>query len=371
MKRQMALGMALAIVLVSTSVEAQLGGLLKKKAREVVGGKKGEAAPTPDPAPATGTPDTPAAAPARAGERAAAAPAEKRAVSPLEVSELPLRQSADQVLRSRLSDRPNGDWRQLPYIPTAAVAAAYALGDSAQVALVETVATSLKTMVMSAAFLAEHDKYIKGAHQAVDHGLKGVVGIAEALKKNDLKAIEAIQTRDIVAMGVDQVRSMPGDYLKTEFAQELAKWKVAAANPKRGDQAKSQKLVLRAQPLEGLAPSDERFLRGYAVLKSLDNGGPDNEEAVFAIHQRVTQEREQLAYDDHNLKAQLKQQLTTFVAIAAKVNFTAPTVEKKGTISFVNPTDERQGALWKACFRAGAAPTAAALKIARAWLAEL
>ena len=109
---------------------------------------------------------------------------------------------------------------------------------------------------------------IKAEHQAVDHGLKGVIGLEDALKKNDLKAIEAIQARETVAIVVDQVRMMPADFLKTAFEQELADWKKDAANPKRRDRAKFQKLVARAQPLEGLAASDEKFLRGYAVLKS-------------------------------------------------------------------------------------------------------
>lgn len=377
MKRYVALGLALAMVLISASIsaEAQLRGLLKKKAGEVIGAKPAEPPATPAPAPAptpgTAAPGTPAPAPAPGADRAAAPSAEKTAVSRLDASALPVRQSANQVLRGRVNARPNGDWDQLPFIPPAAAAAAYALGEAAQVALVETVGTALKTMVMSAAFLSEHDKYIKDEHQAVDHGLKGVVGIEDALKKNDLKAIEAIQAREVVAMGVDRVRSVPPDYLKTEFAQELAQWKVQAANPKRRDQAKYQKLAAKAQPLEALAAGDEQFLRGYAVLKSIDNDGPDTAEAVFAIHQRVTQEKEQLAYDSHNLKGQLKQQLTTFVAVASKVSFNAPTVEKNGKTRFVNAADERQGALWKACFRAGEAPTAAALKLARAWLAEL
>jgi hypothetical protein len=369
MKRQIALGLAIAMVMATTAVEAQLGGLLKKKAREAIGGKKEEAPPTP--APETEKPASPASAPTRSGDRAATAPAEKKVVSPLELSELPARQSATQVLRGQVRSRPNGDWEQLPYIPTAAVVAAYALGDAAQVALVETVGTALKSMVMSDTFLAEHEKYIKTEHHGVDHGLKGVIGIEEALKKNDLKAIEAIQARETVAIGVDVVRSAPADQLKMVFAQDLAGWKKDAANPARRDRAKFQKLVARAEALEGLAPNDEKFLRGYAVLKSIDNGGPDTEEAVFAIHQRVTQEKEQLAYDDHNLKGQLKQQLTSFVAIAAKVNFNAPTVEKKGRTLFVSPADEQRGALWKACFRAGERPTAAALTLARAWLAEL
>jgi hypothetical protein len=370
MKRQLALGLALAVAVASTSVEAQLGGLLKKKAREAMEGKKEETPPTPAPAPETGKPATPASATTPGRDRAAAAPA-RTAVSPLEMSELPVRQSADHVLRGRVNSRPNGDWDQLPHIPAAAVLAAHALGDSARVALVETVGTALKSMVMSATFLAEHEKYIKTAHQGVDHGLKGIMGIEDALKKNDLKAIEAIQARETVAIGVDHVRSVPADHLKMAFAQDLAEWKKDAANLKRRDRAKFQKLVARAEPLEGLAANDEKFLRGYAVLKSIDNGGPETEEAVFAIHQRVTQEKEQLAYDGHNLKGQLKQQLTTFVAIASKVNFDAPTVDKKGTTLFVNPADEQRGALWKACFRAGEGPTAAALKLARAWLTEL
>ncbi len=374
MKRQLALGLALAVMVTSasTSVDAQFPRNLKKRAGEILG-KKPEPAPTPAPAaPESETPATPAPAAAPAvADKPAARPAERKSGSALDPSELPVRQSAEQVVRGRVNLRPNGDWDQLPYIPRAAVAAAYALGDAAQVALVETVGAALRATVMSAAFLAEHDKYIQGEHQAADHGLKGVVGMEDALARNDLKAVEAIQAREVVALGVDRVRSVPPDYLKTEFAQELDDWKKQAANPKQRDRAKFQKLVTRAQPLEGLAANDEKFLRGYAVLKSIDNGGPDTEEAVYAIHQRVTQEKEQVAYDRYNLKGQLKQQLTTFVAVAAKVNFNAPTVEKGGQTRFVNAADEKQGALWKACFRAGEAPTAAAVKLARAWLGEL
>ena len=50
MKRQIALGVACAMLLASTAVEAQLGGLIKKKAGEVLT-KKPEAPPAPAPAP--------------------------------------------------------------------------------------------------------------------------------------------------------------------------------------------------------------------------------------------------------------------------------------------------------------------------------
>lgn len=374
MKRQMALGLAIAMVIASTSVDAQLGGLIRKKAGEIVGGKKPAPAPAPTSTTTTPKPDgtDPApATPAGTSDRATASPAANPAASPLETSELPVRRSADHVLRGRINAKDNGDWDQLPSIPAAAVAAAYALGETAQAALVETVGTALKTLVMSPAFLAEHNTYIKSQHQAVDHGLKGIVGLEEALKKNDLKAIEAIQARDVAAITVGQVRAMPAEMRKTVFTQELARWKADAAKPKRSDQAKLQKMIAMAQPIESLPADDEKFVRTWAVIMSIDNGGPDTEAALFALAERATREKEQQAYDSHNLKGQLKQQLTTFVAIATKVNFTAPTVEKNGQTLFVNAADERQGALWKACFRAGPGPTAAALKLARAWLAEL
>jgi len=115
MKRQIALCLALAMIAASAPVDAQLPGILKKKAGEVIGGKKPDApppaaptpapAPTPTPAPTAGT-----AAPEAAAPTPARTAAEKTAVSPLEVSELPVRDSAVQVLRGRVRVRPTGDW---------------------------------------------------------------------------------------------------------------------------------------------------------------------------------------------------------------------------------------------------------------------
>jgi hypothetical protein len=379
MKGYLALGLALALLGASTVVDAQVGGLLRKKAGEVLGKKPEPAKPAPAPAPAPGSgtttpattaPATPAAAPAASGSRETA-PASKDPVSPLDLSALPLKQSANQVLRDRVRTRDNGDWDELPYIPAAATAAAYGLSDTARATLVETVGTALKTLVMSAAYLTEHDAYVKSEHQGVDHGIKNVLTIEEAVKKNDLKGMEALQVRMQVMMAVDQVKVVPPEFLKTEFTGELPRWKERAGNPKNSERAKYQKMVAKAQAIESLPPSDEKFLRGYAVIKSIDADGPDTEEAVYAMHARAKQEQEQAAYDAHSIKGPLKQHLTNFIAIASKVNFNAPTVEKNKKTMFVNAADERQGALWKACFRAGQPATAAAVKVARAWLTEL
>jgi hypothetical protein len=373
MKRQIALALALAVVAASTPVDAQLRGLIRKKAGEIVGGKKPEPAPTPPATTATApAPDEADPAPAPAPTPAPTATTGNRAAaSPLETSQLPVGQAANQVLRGNINARGNGDWDRLPGIPPAAVAAAYGLGDAAKATLVETVGAALKMLVMSPAFLDEHTKFIQREHQAADHGLTGVIGMEEALKKNDMKALEAIQAREVAAITVDQVRAMPPDSRKFNFTQLSEDWKKNAANPKRRDQAKFQKMVTMAQAIESLPPNDEKFIRGFAVIMSIDSGGPDTEAALFALAERATREKEQLAYDRYNLKSQLKQQLTAFVAIAPKVNFKAATVEKNNQTVFVNAADERQGALWKACFRAGEGPTNAALKLARAWLAEL
>ena len=96
MKRQIAL--MLAMLVVSTTVDAQVGGLLRKKAGEVMGGKKTTPAPEPAPTPAPEAPKPEAtgsmpatSAPSASGAATPApakAPAAKAAVSPLETSEL-------------------------------------------------------------------------------------------------------------------------------------------------------------------------------------------------------------------------------------------------------------------------------------------
>ena len=366
MKRQMALSLALAMVLTSTLVDAQVGGLIRRKAGEIVGGKK----PAPAPAPATPAEPAPApGAPATAGAKPASptAAATKVKKDPLEMSELPVSQSVDAVLLGGSDDGERG----LPYFPPAAVAAAYALSDSAQAALVDTVGAAVKSLVMSPAFATKHNEYIKNEHKAVDHGIKGIVSMEDMLKKNDLKSLEAYQRNAMVKMGVDIAATLPGEGLKQELASELKRWRTYAADPKNSNRAKYQKLVGVAQTIESLPGSDEKFRRGYAVIKSIDNGGPDTEAAVYAIHARFKQEEEQAAYDKYSLSAQLRAQLTNFIATASKVNFSAATVEKDGKTMFVNAADEKRSNLWKACFRAGEAPTAAAIKLAKAWLSEL
>lgn len=167
----------------------------------------------------------PAAAPAAEAPRGDSG----NAASALEMSELPVRQSANEVLRGRINARDNGDWDQLPSIPRAAAAAAYALDESAQVTLVDTVGAALKAVVTSTAFRAEHDAYVRSQHQGVDHGSTGVVGLEEAMAKQDTAAFEAIQARESIVMTVEHGRDMPGEDLGEEFTGQLDQWQTRAA----------------------------------------------------------------------------------------------------------------------------------------------
>jgi len=111
--------------------------------------------------------------------------------------------------------------------------------------------------------------------------------------------------------------------------------------------------------------------RGYAVLLSASNDGPDTEAAVFGAMASSKDENEQIAWDKYNLRGALKRVLTQAVAEGPTVDFAAATVQKSGVRVFVNPVYEKKSATWKAMYRAGKLPTAAGLEIARAWLKEL
>ena len=105
----------------------------------------------------------------------------------------------------------------------------------------------------------------------------------------------------------------------------------------------------------------EKMRRAYAVLQSIDREGPETEAALYAEAEKARADEEQAAYDKHNLRAVLKSSLQTFATLVPTVDFAAATTQKGGSTVFTNPAYEKKGAVWKACFRAGKAPSQAAL----------
>ncbi|MCU0252257.1 MAG: hypothetical protein MUE61_18825 [Vicinamibacterales bacterium] len=350
-------------------VHAQLGGLLKKKAAEALKAKPTPPAPTPAPTPAPGTaskgePNAPATAPTSEPK----APA-----SPLDISDSDLTNKANQVLRELLPDpERGGDWERLPYIGGRVVAAAKALDESARLAFVEKVGGAFKTLVMSDTFGKAYADSIKQEHEAVDHGITGLVSMEELLKRKNFAAVEARNNGESAAVIVDNMESENAKTLQLLISQNLESWTRNAENVNRKDRAKYQKMVRDAQALQALGTSDlQKLRRGVAVLYSMDRGGPDTEEALYALRDRVKLESEQLAWDQYNLKTVLKNQLTAFVALVPTVDFEAATKEEEGMVRFVKPAYERKGQVWKACFRAGKPVSMSAMQMAQAWLKEL
>jgi hypothetical protein len=346
-------------------VHAQLGGLLKKKAGEALKGKPPAPPPTESTKPA-GSASAPSPAPAPASKSEPKAPA-----SPLDISESDLTGKANQVLRELFPPQ-NGDWDQLPYIGRNVVAAAKVLDEPARVAFVEKVGAAFKTLVMSDTFAKTYADSIKQEHDAVDHGITGLVSTEDLLRRQDMAAFEARTKGESAAAIVDNMESQDAKTLQVLISQNLESWTRNAENVKRKDRAKYQKMVRDAQALQALGTSDvQKLRRGVAVLYSMDQGGPDTEEALYALRDRSRAESEQIAWDQYNLKSVLRKQLTAFVALVPTVDFAAATKEGDGKVLFVNPAHERKGQVWKACFRAGKPVSTRAMEMAQAWLKEL
>ncbi len=360
--------LALSILAMPLGVHAQLRGLLKKKADEVLKGKPApeEAAKPSTPAPSTpSSPGAPASAPAARVDP-------KPPADPLDISELDLPNAAQRTLRGDGFFPERGDWELLPYIARKTLTAARALDEPARVAFVDKVGAAFKSLVMSDAFATSHAEYIKQQYKAVDHGLKGLVSAEDLMKKGSYPAAQATLARDQAAARVDGIEELSPEQIQSLLADDMKGWTRRANDPARKDRAKYQKYVKDGEALQALGSTDpQKLRRGFAVLQSADNDGPATEEALYAAAARSKQEKEQLAYDRLNLRAVLKMQLTTFVAVVPTVDFAAATTPKNGTTVFVNPAFEKKGVVWKACYRAGKAPSMAALAIAQAWLKEL
>ncbi len=369
MKFRPALGLViLSILAAPIGVHAQLRGLLKKKADEVLKGKPAPAEPARPADPAPSSPSAPSAPAATPSARADARPP----ADPLDVDGLDLKGTADRTLRGDGLFPVGSDWEQLPYIARKTVTAAKGLDEPARVAFVQKVGAAFKAIVMSESFAKAHADYIKAEYQAVDHGLKGLVSPEDLMKKGNYPAAQAALERDSSAALVQNIDGMDAAQIQRSLDDDVKGWTRRANDPARKDRAKYQKWVKDGAALQALGTADVvKLRRGFAVLKSADNDGPATEEALYAAAARSTQEKEQLAFDKFNLRAVLKRQLSTFVAVVPTVDFAAATTPKNGTIVFVSSAFEKKGVAWKACFRAGKGASMAALAIAQGWLKEL
>jgi hypothetical protein len=376
MKSRIVFGLAIGALVVSTAgVHAQLGGLLKKKAGDLLKGKPAPTettpAPTPSPAPAETAP-APAPAPGSgppAPARATAAAAPAKSTDPLDFDNLRLADHINRYVRDE-HPVPDGEWSEVPYFGKAAHDALKALDDAGRVAFVEKAGAAVKALAMSETFADAHAAAIKGSYKAVDHGLKGLVGPEAMMAKKDFAAYEAFSNRQSSLTIVENVGQMSADDITRTLGYEIESWRRSAQSAAPKNRPKYERFVRDGEAI--LAMSDVTAMRrGYAVIRSIDRQGPATEAALYAEADRARMEAEQIAWDEHNLRSVLRQQLGAFVKVAASVDFAAQTVEKNGQKKFVNAAYERKGSVWKACFRAGKPAVTAAQQLAQAWLKEL
>lgn len=266
----------------------------------------------------------------------------------------------------------SGDWSTLPAIPAKTLAAARALDEASRVAFAQKAAMAFKAIVMSDPFQKAHSQYIAKQYKAVDHHLTDIADPEALMKAGKMTEAQAVMQRQQVAALAASFAEMEPPMIQMMLAQQSKDWAKRANEPARKDRAKYQKMSALAQSLQALGPNDaEKLRRGYTVLMSMETGGFDSEEAIAAAVDRAKQEEEQLAWNKYNLRAMLKTQLSTFVALVPTVDFAAQTTPKKNVLVFTNPAYEKKGAGWKACYRAGQGPTTAVLAIAQTWLREI
>jgi hypothetical protein len=281
---------------------------------------------------------------------------------------------SDLQAQAERATRSYGDTRlTLPWFSQQTRQAAKGLSEQNRAAAVREIGAAVKALMMSKAFMDSHVAYIKRERKAADHGIK-VQTPEEKFKAMTAGGEAAIDeaTRQAATQMAQMLLTLPAAQLVPMFESDLGDWERQTKSRNAKTQAKGQKLHARAKALQPLIQSDpEKFKKGYVVLKSMDMGGPDNEAGLQEGGNKAQMEQEQTNWNKHNLRAVLKPKLNFLVAEAETVDFTAQTVRQGDKLKFVNPAYEKKSDIWKACYRAGKAPTAAVLEFARGWAKEL
>jgi len=271
------------------------------------------------------------------------------------------------VLKTYFQNTRPGDIPGL-YLFKPAVRQQLKAGSAAErVRLVREIGPIVKRVVSTPAFAKLHTEWIRQQFHAVDHGVK----VGEPGVPTGEPQMNELMSQAVVQM-VDSFKSIPPDGLKMIFESDLKSWS-RARDPKK------QRLYARAQQIQPLLASNpDEFRKQYGLLKSQELGGPETEAALDAARatgkknaEAEQREKEQRAYNEHNLRNQLRLRLAEFVKTARGVDYAAQTTSRNNRQVFVNPEYERKSDAWKKLYRIGREPAMAAAAFAEQWLKEL
>lgn len=165
---------------------------------------------------------------------------------------------------------------------------------------------------------------------------------------------------------------LPGDALRMILTQDIDSLRNSASD-------QDKKMLVRYRRVESLIGSNLAEARKqYAIAKSMQMLGQSDESQVQAklaeglkTGAELKRQEEQRAYDDHNLKTELRRRLTGFIALAESIDFAAPTQRLAGKMVFTNREFEGKPHHWKLLYRLGKEPTMAAVAAGKQWLREL
>jgi hypothetical protein len=221
-----------------------------------------------------------------------------------------------------------------------------------------------KKYVQAAAFEKTYNGWIAEHYHAVNHGLK----VNTPAAAEDMNAAMSEMASEM-AKAFGQLDATGLRMLLTNDIDSV----------KDSQEDSDKKMLARYRRIEGLLKTNlPEARKQYAIAKSMQLSGAADEaqaQASMAAGEKAAAERkrmdEQRAWDEHNLKTELRRRLAGFVKTAESIDFSAQTQRNAGKLVFVNPEFERKPSQWKLLYRLGKEPTLAAVDVAKQWLREL
>ncbi|MCC6589666.1 MAG: hypothetical protein IT168_23420 [Bryobacterales bacterium] len=275
----------------------------------------------------------------------------------------------------------SGGEPRLPWAGRTVTGAFLALNDSGRAAAVKELGATAKSLVMSPAFAAAYDEYLKTSHNAVNHGVKPVADASAAMNaaaaSGNVEAMDAATNnmmrdtfRKMVQQKIPQIGTFDAQTIGFMVDADVSMIEMATPSS-AAEKANVAKAKTMLAEVKKTAPADINKARATYKSALLLAAGLKDEAAVASANSDDKKQEQQRNYDRLRLKPVLKQKLQRFIAIGKTVDFKAATQAKGNKLVFVNPADERRAPLWKLLYRAGPGATNAALAIAQSWASEL
>lgn len=290
------------------------------------------------------------------------------------------RETFERLITGYVNESANLDHLAMPPYGGAVKDALLAMSDSGRATVARELGLAAKAFVMSPAFQASYEAYIKNAYNAVNHGItvtSQASAMDAALKKGDAAAMgKASQNmmRDSYRQGVIQRLPSLANYDKAtiEMMADTDAGMVDISNPttaaEKAAVAKSKVMLGEAKKLAATDIAKARETYKAALMTAA--GLKDEAEAKSSADEAKRQEQQQ-RYNDMLLKPRLKKRLLEFVAVVKTVDFNAATTLKNNKKVFVSAANERRSELWKLLYRLGPGGANAAAQVAQQWAAEL